>query len=241
PNPATLNRSKKAPPLRVPSTRPDAAAGQQITNHQPTTTDVTSPPAAPALTSEAPSFAVLPKSVIGPRPQEAGNFFDQALTASGPDGLLRDERAPALDNARRSIPGASRVELARSVAAQIGDAARTLTEGTIEVRLSPEELGRVRMSMIQSEFGLTVTIVAERAETLELIRRNTELFAQDLRNLGHQNISFSFGQGSERQPFDDKTDSPDITTEESETGAEKSRQQLRTSHFGADGRLDIRL
>ncbi len=240
-NPATLDHSENASPLRVASTQPDATVGQQTTTRQPTTIDATAPPAAPTLTSETPSYTVLPNSVIGTRPQETGDVIEQALTASGSDGLLREERAPALDNARRSISGASRVELARSVAAQIGDAARGSTEGTIEVRLSPEELGRVRLSMIQTEFGLTVTIVAERAETLELIRRNTELFAQDLRNLGHQNIAFSFDQGAERQPFDDKTDSPDITTEESETDADSSRQHLSTSRVGADGRLDIRL
>ena len=54
----------------------------------------------------------------------------------------------------------------------------------VEVKLSPEELGRVRLSMTTAETGMTVLVTAERPETLDLIRRNIDLFAADLERTG---------------------------------------------------------
>ncbi|MEL7462311.1 MAG: flagellar hook-length control protein FliK [Pseudomonadota bacterium] len=91
--------------------------------------------------------------------------------------------------------GYARLEHVRQpvVMAQVADAARTLREGQMEITLVPEELGRVRLTMTPSEAGMAVTIMAERPETLELMRRNIELLARDLSGQGFENLSFSFG------------------------------------------------
>lgn len=89
----------------------------------------------------------------------------------------------------------SRTEQVRHpvVMSQVAEAARTLREGQMEITLVPEELGRVRLTMTPSEAGMAVTIMAERPETLELMRRNIELLARDLSSQGFENLSFSFG------------------------------------------------
>src|SRR5690606_15291901 len=61
-----------------------------------------------------------------------------------------------------------------------------------------------RLSM--ADDGLTLSIVAERAETLDLIRRNADQLTRDLRDLGYQQIAFAFGQ--DRRPPRDRA-SPD--------------------------------
>lgn len=80
-----------------------------------------------------------------------------------------------------------------NVVPQIAEAIRTANGTTIEVSLSPEELGKLRIAMSPSDNGMVVQITAERPDTIDLIRRNIELLAQDLRNGGFTDLQFSFG------------------------------------------------
>lgn len=84
---------------------------------------------------------------------------------------------------------------ARPAMMQLSDAARRLADGPVEISLSPEELGRVRMSLTGTDTAMSVQILAERPETLELIRRHIELLAADLREQGFTDLSFSFSGG----------------------------------------------
>lgn len=93
-------------------------------------------------------------------------------------------------------PSAPRTEhLPRATAAQIADVARRLADGPVEVSLSPEELGRVRLSLHGSESQMTVQIMAERPETLDLLRRHIDLLAAELRQQGFADLTFSFSGG----------------------------------------------
>jgi hypothetical protein len=44
-----------------------------------------------------------------------------------------------------------------------------------------------------TDASVTLNLGAERSETLELLRRYSEILAQELRDLGYGKISFSFG------------------------------------------------
>ena len=79
---------------------------------------------------------------------------------------------------------------------------------SLELSLAPEELGKMRMVMTPDGDKLRIVIQAERPETLELLRRNTESFSQDLRQSGYSSTSFSFsGWGSSPSaPPPQKTD-----------------------------------
>lgn len=56
----------------------------------------------------------------------------------------------------------------------------------------------MRLVMTPDGDKLRIVIQAERPETLELLRRNTESFSQDLRQSGYSSTSFSFGGWSEK-------------------------------------------
>lgn len=83
---------------------------------------------------------------------------------------------------------------ASAVVRQIAEGAARVTEGTVELRLQPEELGRVRMFLVSGEHGLTVTILADRQETLDLMRRNVDELARNLSDAGFEGAGFSFGE-----------------------------------------------
>lgn len=84
-----------------------------------------------------------------------------------------------------------------SILRQVSDGMARLGEGSVEIRLSPEELGQVRMQMVPSDNGMTVHITADRPETLDLMRRHIDQLARDLADAGYESASFSFGEGGE--------------------------------------------
>lgn len=80
------------------------------------------------------------------------------------------------------------------LAQQLAGAMSQGRDGPVEVMLSPEELGRVRMTIVSDGTGLTLTMVAERPETLDLLRRHIDILAQDFRDMGFGTLSFAFSQ-----------------------------------------------
>jgi flagellar hook-length control protein FliK len=76
---------------------------------------------------------------------------------------------------------------------QVSDGITRSGGGEIELRLSPEELGRIQMKLTNGEHGLMVHIQAERSETLDLLRRNIGDLAQDLADAGYEGAGFTFG------------------------------------------------
>lgn len=68
----------------------------------------------------------------------------------------------------------------------------------IEISLSPEELGRVRLSASRTDHGVVLVVQAERPETLELMRRHLPDLMQDLRNMGFANVDYSGGEQNAR-------------------------------------------
>lgn len=100
-------------------------------------------------------------------------------------------------------------ETARHVANQIAVAIDRQSGGPTEIKLNPEELGRVKLSLVSSEGVVTLNLVAERAETQDLLRRHIDVLAQELRNIGFADISFSFG--AEGQSAEGETENTDVT------------------------------
>ncbi len=50
------------------------------------------------------------------------------------------------------------------------------------------------MAIVTEDGSITVNIVAERGETLDLMRRHIDQLAQAFRGLGYDTVNFSFGQ-----------------------------------------------
>jgi hypothetical protein len=117
--------------------------------------------------------------------------------------------ADRANDATSSASMATKADLPTRVAMQLADAARQLPDRPVEITLSPEELGKVRLSFQLSESGaMHVVIAAERGETLDLLRRNIDSLMSEFRDLGYENSGFSFqsfdqgSQGGDQQKFD---------------------------------------
>jgi flagellar hook-length control protein FliK len=66
-------------------------------------------------------------------------------------------------------------------------------EGRIELALDPEELGPVRLGLVPGDGSVVVHLAADRAETLDLLRRHVDFLARDLRQSGYGDVTFRFG------------------------------------------------
>jgi hypothetical protein len=104
---------------------------------------------------------------------------ETALRAEGPVTAFADAPAPP------------------PLARQLAEAFAGFPDRSVEITLSPEELGRVRMVVTSHDGALVLSLAAERPETLDLLRRNIDQLAADLRDLGFGSFRFNFtGEGS---------------------------------------------
>ncbi|WP_146111577.1 flagellar hook-length control protein FliK [Defluviimonas denitrificans] len=90
--------------------------------------------------------------------------------------------------------GAGITDIGRQAAHSVAHAIRHMEGGSVEIALSPEELGHIRLLLRDHTTATpTVTLHADRADTLDLMRRHIDILAQDLRDMGYRDVSFSFG------------------------------------------------
>jgi hypothetical protein len=66
------------------------------------------------------------------------------------------------------------------------------------------------MNISTADAGITVNVIAERPETLDLMRRNIEQLVREFEAMGYNDINFAFAEGETRQSFEsDSTESED--------------------------------
>lgn len=99
----------------------------------------------------------------------------------------------------------ARPEATRLVAAQMTEALINAQNNKVEIALNPKELGHVRMVLSTTETGVSVSITAERLETLDMMRRHIDQLAEEFRRLGYADIGFEFSGGDARGTFDEGT------------------------------------
>ncbi|MCO8143817.1 flagellar hook-length control protein FliK [Rhodovulum tesquicola] len=120
----------------------------------------------------------------------------------------------------------------------MAEALHRAADGAVELTLSPEELGRVRLTLAPGENGITVTINAERGDTLELMRRHADLLGNAMRELGYGEVVLDFrGKGARHGPAPDSTPTPGMTGEDSAPPAPPAP----AGRSMAAGGLDLRL
>ncbi|MEN8919864.1 MAG: flagellar hook-length control protein FliK [Octadecabacter sp.] len=127
---------------------------------------------------------------------------------------------------------------APQIASQIGAAISQSSNTTTEILLNPEELGRVRISLTNGDAGMTVNILAERSETVDLMRRNIELLARELRDMGYDNPSFTFGERTDGSNDAWEDEHPEPTSESPRNTTESPPPIM---HVTLTGGLDLKL
>ena len=140
-------------------------------------------------------------------------------------------------------PGQSSLpSLPRHTMIQIADAVRGSGNKPVEIALNPDELGRVRLSVSASDGGVIIQVLAERSETLDLLRRNSSELSRELAQHGFDNLNLSFGAG---QSSDRSDSQPKTTAAEDDDVLSISMHSQpafqRSSDILTEASLDIRL
>jgi flagellar hook-length control protein FliK len=124
-----------------------------------------------------------------------------------------------------------------TVVEQLAVAVRQSGDGRVDLTLSPVELGRVRLTLLAGETGITVAIRADRDDTLDLFRRNSDALAQEFRQLGYGSVGFQFSGGGNSGQSRNQDDDRDASALP-EPAAPLPHGILRLTGLGG---LDIRL
>ncbi|RNF34444.1 flagellar hook-length control protein FliK [Paracoccus methylarcula] len=82
-----------------------------------------------------------------------------------------------------------------SVLRQVSDAVVTMRDEMVEITLSPEELGRVRMVLTGHDRAPHLTIWAERPDVLDQMRRNSDMLLQQFNDEGLTDATLDFRGG----------------------------------------------
>ena len=94
------------------------------------------------------------------------------------------------------------------------------------------------MTMRNIDGVMSMTILAERPETAEIMRRNISDLEQEFQSLGFENLSFEFDDNS---PQRDSPAAQDILQDVEQIDHQLSINPENTPYSTADGRLNLRL
>lgn len=122
------------------------------------------------------------------------------------------------------------------VVQQLIDAMPKRLNQPVEIVLNPEELGKVRMTLTGNETQISVSIHAERVETIDLMRRHLDLLTEQYQALGYSDISFSFDDQQEQHQ-----DSEAPSEQSHFSDSEESNQPSMTTQNVSTTGIDIRV
>ena len=126
------------------------------------------------------------KSVDGLSP------FPDPTGVARPDQLIATGHRSVGEVPSNSAPPS----LAATVSPTIIEMTRIGNHGPLELALSPEELGRLTISIAQDGDFVRVNVSADRPDTLDLMRRHAGELIADLKQSGFSGATLSFGQGA---------------------------------------------
>lgn len=151
----------------------------------------------PVQSAPEQTLAVMP---AGQTPAWAEIAEGAAQQASGDEVALVSATTPS--QTARAYPVLFAAVEPQRVTQQIAEAVRRGTDGSIELALSPKELGTVRMSIHATDTGTAIVMTAERDETMQLLRRHAEMLHDAFRDIGLGTLDLRFGgrDGKAAQP-----------------------------------------
>jgi len=123
-----------------------------------------------------------------------------------------------------------------ATAQQLAVAVHKTQDGVTSLILNPEELGRVKLAITTQDGIMAVAITTERAETQDLMRRHIDMLAQEMRELGYENVGFSF-EGRGDGDHEGQTNPEQITEQENLHLDAPSPSSTNANQSGLDLRL----
>lgn len=192
-------------------------------------------------------------TAIAPTPLGSTNALagEIAMTGAKADLLVPSDvpellgwDSPRAASAHHFTSAPQRADLPPHIARQLGEMLGQASHRPVEIALSPIELGKVRMSIATEDGKITVNILAERPDTLDLMRRHIDQLGQTFRSMGYDQISFSFGHGATSRDQDGKspagqsTGTPSAPTSSNEV--KKDQPVVKLDCIASAG-VDIRL
>jgi flagellar hook-length control protein FliK len=159
-------------------------------------------------------------------------------TLASVDAAPAESRSPA---ASRGDPAPFLAARARQVVPQIVDVLRGAQSGEIELRLSPEELGHVRISLAFQDGAAHLTIQSERPDTAELLRRHSDLLRSELQSLGYDSVDIDFASGSGAHNDAEPQEPGSAESDAAAPSGERMPAVAERPALTADRRLNLRL
>ena len=129
--------------------------------------------------------------------------------------------------------------LAAQVAPQISAFISQQASGAVDIALAPEELGKIRVSLTPQDNGLAISILAERPETLDHLRRQMDQLLSEFKALGYEEIDLKFGDGA--WPSGSQKAPPEHSPIDFEEVSETQTLPLNTVVHHVSTGVDIRL
>lgn len=195
--------------------------------------------ATPTATVATAKVQTSPQPVVQLTAQADTAVFDVSISPVG------EVETPSSWDPRSAAPAAlaqtlSRPETPGMIGRQLAEAFHRLPDRPVELSLNPEELGRVRLSISTAEGGITVHVLAERPETLDLMRRHIDQLGREFQALGYENINFAFNEGQSEQGAGANSDGGTAESAQSaasEQNEDSAVQVTMTPSTGVDLRL----
>ena len=134
--------------------------------------------------------------------------------------------------------------LAQHVAQQLAVSLRQTSDRMTELALDPVELGKVRMTVRAQDQTIVMTVLADRPETADLMRRHAEILQQEFRALGYTSVTLDVSAGQGQSASTGSGHGGAGQTHDADPGADRMTAEdaapIVTARQ-ADGSLDLRL
>ena len=228
---------------------PDRTKARSVVADMPPSRAVADSPSGVALVTTR-STASREAVVLGTRegPALPPGLSDGLQTAFG-TGQIGQARDPVLAAVLHSDAGPQRPQtplLAQHVAQQLAVTLRQPADRVTEMSLDPVELGKVRMTVRAQEQAIVMTVIADRPETADLMRRHVDVLQQEFRALGYTTVTLDFSAGQGQSPFDRADRRGDgqsngATAGDPALATEAADHAPDVTARKADGSLDLRL
>ena len=118
-----------------------------------------------------------------------------------------------------SIANHTEATLPPTVISDLLNIAQLRPDAPADLTLNPEELGRLRFEMTQSGDTIRVVLTVERADTLDLLRRNADQLMAEFKQAGFTGTTLSFGQWRQGSAYQSSRQPTHINSKPAESGA----------------------